>query len=329
MAGDKDYELSHSEPDAHGISGIALRRIAKAIDSLQATKLSDKRVHEARKQLKRARATLRLLRDSISDAAYRRENADLRDAARPLSEVRDGKALLEALDGLVETFGAPARALPVDGLKRALRRQRSEARSRVLHGSGKVRSQRAALRKCRARMARNTNDDRGWKVIGAGIKRTYRCGYKALAAAQSNSSMERLHEWRKQAKYFRYQLQILQPLWPAIIGELGEQAHKLTNALGKNHDLAVLRDKVMESEDEALNDATREALIALIDRRRAELRDRAFLLGQRIYEETPKVFAARLRKYWRDWKSQPDSVRRPQAILRRGSTQSGRMKWQV
>jgi hypothetical protein len=36
MAGDKDYELSHSEPDAHGISRIALRRIAKAIDSLQA-----------------------------------------------------------------------------------------------------------------------------------------------------------------------------------------------------------------------------------------------------------------------------------------------------
>jgi CHAD domain-containing protein len=309
MAIEKHYELSHSEPDAHGISRIAQRRIAKAIDSLQSTKLSDKRVHEARKQLKKARATLRLLRDSIADAAYRRENAVLRDAARPLSEVRDGKALLEALDGLVDTFGAPARALPVDGLKRALRRQRSEVRSRVLDGSGEVRSQRAELRKCRARMARISSDDRGWKVIGAGIERTYRRGYKALAAAQSNSSIERLHEWRKQAKYLRYQLQILRPLWPAIIGELSDQAHKLTNALGRNHDLAVLRDKVMESEDATFNGATRDALIALIDCRRVELRDTALLLGQRIYEEKPKVFAARFKKYWQDWISQPVSVR--------------------
>ena len=57
--------------------------------------LRDVSVHEARKQLKRARATLRLLRDGIGDTAYRRANQQLRDAARPLSGVRDAKVMLE------------------------------------------------------------------------------------------------------------------------------------------------------------------------------------------------------------------------------------------
>jgi CHAD domain-containing protein len=46
------------------------------------TKLSGEAVHSARKELKKARATLRLLRDALSDAVYKRENAALRDAAR-------------------------------------------------------------------------------------------------------------------------------------------------------------------------------------------------------------------------------------------------------
>jgi CHAD domain-containing protein len=299
------FELSRSEPDTRGVCRIVRQRIAKAGDTLRAARLTDEKVHTARKELKKARAILRLLRDSLSDGTYERENSILRDAARPLSEVRDGKVLLTTLDELVASYGAPARALPVNGLKRTLRRDRSDARRRVLNGAEGLKPQRAALQKASKRAARWPCSRHGWKVIGAGLGRTYRKGRKALDTAQSDSSVENLHEWRKQVKYLWLQLRILQPLWPGLIGELADQTHKLADYLGDNHDLAVLRTRATENEDAVSNAAGRSALLALIDRRRAELRDKAFILGRRIYEETPKEFAARFRQYWRDWKSQP------------------------
>ena len=300
-----NLELNRSEPGTCGVRVIARQRIIGAIESLQSARLTDKKVHTARKELKKARASLRLLRDSLSNSTYQRENAVLRDAARPLSEIRDGKAMLNALGALVDRYGAAVRALPVKDVKRSLRRERSDARGRILNGAKGLRPVRAALRKASQRAARWPTGRHGWKVTGGGFERTYREGRKALAAAEAKRSIERLHDWRKQAKYLWHQLQVLQPLWPGMIGELADQTHKLTNYLGDNHDLAVLREKVLECGTEPSDAAAQGALIALIDRRRAELRDKAFVLGRRIYEEKPRQFAARFAEYWREWKSRP------------------------
>ena len=299
-------ELDPSEPDTRGIRRIARKRIGKALDSLQATRSSDVAIHTARKELKKARATLRLLRDSMSDAAYHRENAALRDAARPLGPIRDGKALLDALADLVEHFDAAAKCVPVNGLKRSLRRDRADARRRIFKRAQALRQQRAALRTSGARADKWRVGHRGWDVIGSGLKRTYGKGRRAARASKTNCTVENLHEWRKQAKYLRYQLEILRPLWPGLIGELVDQVHQLTDYLGDDHDLAVLRDKAMGNRGPDSTGPS--ALIELIDRRRAELRDQAFVLGRLIYEEQPKVFAARFEKYWDDWKKQPKGV---------------------
>ena len=255
--------------------------------------------------MKKARATLRLLRDVLGDSSYDRANAVLREAARPLSEVRDGKALINALDRLMERYGDPARALPVDGLKSAMRRGQTEARRRILKRRDGLSAQRAALRECCERAVRWRVGRHGWSVIGSGFKRTYAKGRKALATAQSDRSMENLHEWRKQTKYLWHQLQVMQPLWPGLIGELADQVHKLSDYLGDDHDLAVLRETAVGLEKALPSVAARNAVIALIDRSRNQLQDKAVLLGRRIYEEKPKAFAARFGKYWREWQSQP------------------------
>jgi CHAD domain-containing protein len=301
-------EVSHSQPDTRGIRHIAQQRIEKAIEPLHSAKPTDQAVHTARKELKKARATLRLLRDAVSDATYKRENVALRDAARPLGAARDAKALITTLDKLVERYGAPARALPVNGLKRALRRERSDARRRMHNGAASVKVQRAALRKSSKRAATLPTGRHGWEVIGKGLKRTYRNGRNGLAAAESDDSASNLHEWRKQTKYLWHQLRILEPLWPGLIGELADQTHKLADYLGDDHDLAVLRERILGKEDAVPDSAALSALIALIDRRRSELKGKAFVLGRRIYEEKPKEFAARFGKYWRDWESQPEAA---------------------
>ena len=82
--------------------GIFLHQVAAAIEALEESKPN---VHSARKQLKRARATLRLLRPATGDDSYRRENVAARDAARPLSRARDDEMMSNSLAGLLEHFG--------------------------------------------------------------------------------------------------------------------------------------------------------------------------------------------------------------------------------
>src|SRR5436853_4554026 len=86
--------------------------------------LSDEDIHRARKELKRARAHLRLLRSAIGKTAYRRENARLRDVARPLREVRDAQALLKTVDDLIQNEQVASRRTALVKLRRLLEQGR-------------------------------------------------------------------------------------------------------------------------------------------------------------------------------------------------------------
>ncbi len=294
-------KLKRDETGTHGIRRIARHRIRAALQALRPGKANDRSVHEARKDLKRARATLRLLRDALGDSTYKRENAAIRDAARPLSAVRDGRVLLDALGSLIEYYGKAAEALPLDGFRRVLRRQHAQLRSSVLKQPGPLRAVRQQLREVSARSQEWRVGKEGWSVIGGGIKRTYSAGRKAFKQAQASPTDLRLHEWRKQTKYFWHQLQILEPLWPGPLGELAEQSHILTDFLGDDHDLAVLHQRALATREVFPTQAAQKALLALIERCRAGLQAKAAALGQRLYDESPAAFAARLGKYWRDW----------------------------
>src|SRR5262245_43326502 len=93
----------------------ALRRmfigcVQTALDHLEDGKAGVD-IHGARKELKRARALLRLLRNAVGDAAYRRANRTLRDVARSLSQARDAAVLLTAIDALQKQTRLPEKAL--------------------------------------------------------------------------------------------------------------------------------------------------------------------------------------------------------------------------
>src|SRR5262249_52782214 len=114
---------------------------------------------------------------------------------------------------------------------------------------------------------------------------------------------ETLHEWRKQAKYLRYQLEILRPLWPDQIGELAHEADRMGVLLGDDHDLVLLRQKLKSDADHFDNKTDLETLAALIDRRRAGLAQEAMQLGRRFFRETARNFQRRLKGYWKEWRA--------------------------
>jgi CHAD domain-containing protein len=216
--------------------------------------------------------------------------------------VRDGRVLLDTLDKLVERYGSPARAIRVDAFRRALAKDRADVRRRILKTRGALKPQRQALEKFLKRAGRWQLEEGDWEVLGTGLKRVYADGRKGLKKALAVASAEDLHEWRKQAKYLWHQLQVIEPIWPGPVGELADQAHKLSDYLGDDHDLFVLREKIVAHRKAFRSAADQEALLALVDRCGAQLREKAVILGRRIYEEKPAAFQSRLHRYWKVWK---------------------------
>ena len=83
-----------------------------------------------------------------------------------------------------------------------------------------------------------------------------------------------------------------------MLGTLADHAHDLSDHLGDDHDLALLREEVQRRREAFASPADQRHLLEEIDRRRGELQFAAISLGERIYAEKPKRFTKRLEKRW-------------------------------
>lgn len=301
--------LRHTKSGTKEVQRLLCHRIDQALKALRGNQpLSDTAVHSVRKQLKKGRADLRLLRKALGSQTYAYENTTLRDVARPLTAVRDARTFMDTLDMLVEHGDAQTHTLDLDRVRLALRDEYCEVRQRVLDEGNTLELLEASLRAARARAQRWPRERRGWSVLGAGLKRIYRNGRAAFAVVQEEPSQEHLHEWRKQVKYLWHQLQVLQPIQLGQLTTLADQAHTLANALGDDHDLAILAHKFLEEPDRFPDRATMQTLTDLIARRRVLLQEQAMTLGHRLYEEKPRLFVGRLREYWHAWRGKPSKA---------------------
>jgi CHAD domain-containing protein len=294
--------LRHTKSGTTEVQRFLCHHIDQALKALQGNQpLADAAVHSARKQLKKGRADLRLLRKALGSQTYAYENTVLRDVARPLTAVRDARTFMDTLDTLVEHGGVQPQALDLDRVRQALREEYGAVRQRILEEGHTLELLEASLQAARARAQRWPLGRRGWSVLGAGVKRIYRNGREAFAVAQADPSPEHLHEWRKQVKYLWHQLQVLQPIQLGQLMTLADQAHALANALGDDHDLALLAQKFLEESDRFPDRATIQTLADLMAHRRALLQEQAMTLGHHLYEEKPRRFVDRLQEYWRAW----------------------------
>jgi CHAD domain-containing protein len=314
------FELKPDQSVRKGVRRLMRKQMDEALEKLTQNESRDEAVHEARKCFKKMRAVLRLVQPVIGKRSYRQENACLRDAGRPLTEVRDAKILVETLDQLAERFKDHVGDRTFGQARAALQDNLRLVRKRVLDKEDAFAVAADVVQQAGKRIKDCTDVPNKWVGVGPGVEEVYRRAREAHQVAMTDRTVEALHEWRKQAKYLRYQLEVLRPLWPERLEELANEADRMSELLGDDHDLATLRGMLMKEPEHYGDESDREMLFTLIDRRRAELEQEAMLLAERFFQERPRAFARRLHGYWKTWRKQTEQEESEQHWLATAGT---------
>lgn len=193
--------LRPGEPLAEGIGRVLTEPLDHALACLDTDEDRDAAVHELRKALKRSRAVLRVVRPIVGEEPYRRENAALRDAARPWGAARDGVVLVRTAESL-----GGASVLDRDRLPEDTRRVLLEARTRV--------------------PALTSGPAWAEATHAPGVQRVLDRARRDLRRAERDGTTERLHRWRKDVKYLAHQAELLLCRVDGDVAELADASRE-------------------------------------------------------------------------------------------------------
>jgi CHAD domain-containing protein len=251
-------------------------------------------IHGARKDLKKTRSLLRLARPALGKKEYRRQSHHLRDVARSISAARDADVMVETVDALSERY---AGQLPKESFTALRERLARDAGRRQSDGDA-VAGALAELEQAAARIAELPVEDADADALRRGAVRAYARGREALAQAREEPSVAHMHDWRKRVKDLWYHQRLLADCWPGVLEAQAEEAHRLSDLLGDDHDLAVLIDTLDASSGPASDvPVDEDPVVELARRRREELQRQALALGRLVYAEKPRAYDRRLRHY--------------------------------
>lgn len=308
------FTLGADEPLSVGLRRLSLDEFDRAIGGLTQGSDLDQAVHEARKSMKRLRALLRLIRDTLGEDVYRAENERLRDAGRLIGPVRDSAVLVAEVSGIRQRYSSHLRRTTMEGIESRLIERHAAIKQALADDPARLRDVVVALRSARARYrvwpiegddaagARGrTPVEHSFDVLRSGLERTYRRGRKEMRRARDHPTGHNFHQWRKRVKYLRHQMELLQPLWPEMIGGYVSVLTDLGELLGEEHDLSELL-RLIASEPGLCDDAVERSLLtALAQHRRSEVQTAALMIGRRVYAERPGQFTERMSAYWSAW----------------------------
>ncbi len=205
-----------SEEPLIAVRRICNERIKFARRKLPHTGQADA-VHAVRKEIKKLRALIDLVREDMDRSAYRQAKKSLRWVADTLAVSRDARVILNAFDDLARSKShqfSPIRKHLRERCRHALR----QLAKRDFSGRADER-----LRNVKRHLCCLKQPNSGWMTIQAGVARSYQRGRQCFHQVVDNPSAENLHAWRKAVKQIENQLRLICPKWPQKIAET-EQA---------------------------------------------------------------------------------------------------------
>lgn len=294
------FHFKKKESPTKAARRLSRERIGKALAHLQKCDRLEA-VHSVRKEIKKVRATLELVRERIDEDAYRKYEKTLRVAAKHLRDARDAHVRPRTLEQLTVHFKGRLPARPFVEIKKALRQNCGEETREFLKGKSVATVDRL-LRKINRRARSLKVRAEGWMAIQSGLRESYSRGRKAFELVRGEASPENFHQWRKHVQDLWHQLRLLRPVQLDNLRAAAGEMKTLSQQLGNDHDLVMLRRFVTRR---CARKHAREAklLNKLIELRQKELRSTALALGVQFYTEKPSRFCRRIENYWRAWRA--------------------------
>ena len=292
------YRLRSGESVVEGVRRVAVEQVEAALGEVANPELDrGETVHQVRKRCKKLRGLLRLVRPVLGKT-YAEENAWYRDAARPLSGVRDAESVIEAFDELLSWKKAQVDGSRAETVREALVTRRQRIAEQQTDLDERLAAFASRMGEGRARVESWSLDADGFKAIAGGLEETYRRGREAMRAAYDEGTPESFHEWRKRVKYGWYHHRLLVDVWKPVLDVRRELYSELSDLLGDDHDLVVLRQTLEADPPQFGGWENVDPLLGVIERRRRKLQEQAGKLGARLYAEKPKAFRKRMGALW-------------------------------
>jgi CHAD domain-containing protein len=199
-----------------------------------------------------------------------------------------------ALDALSDLGEIPMSARTVQTVKARIDRQREQAETTVLteemreHLKAELKAAHNAVRDWSLRHRRF--DD-----VADGLTETYHRARRAMPEEWAHASNEDLHDLRKRVVEHRYQMELIEPLWPKLGRLWVSEAQRLRDRLGRHQDLSVLAAQLRPKGSLA---PWRDRLLPLVQQRQREHAKTAARLARRLFAEKPAAFRDRLLRLW-------------------------------
>ncbi|HKA81535.1 MAG TPA: CHAD domain-containing protein [Xanthobacteraceae bacterium] len=249
-------------------------------------------VHDFRRAMKRWRALLRLFEPFVGEEA-RRLRDEARDLARALTGARNAQSALDALDDL-EKHGLALSPRSIRGLRRRIEHIRLAAETTLLNADMRLRLG-SALDQAETVIERWPLHTVVFDDIADQLARFYRGVRQLIPEHWASAEPEDLHELRKWVVIHRYQMDIVEPLWPRFAKMWTGEAQRLRDRLGKHQDMLMLEGLTGPHQPLA---RWRSRLAPAIAERRAAHVAASARIAARLFVEKPNTFRRRLDAMW-------------------------------
>lgn len=271
------YRFEGRHPLAAEVRRVFHEEAVAAIACLEQTDCGDrgKSIHEARKSVKKMRALLRLVKAHLPKRTSREENAQLRDAGRRLSELRDSQAVIEAFEKVREHLGLRESILRAAAKLLATRQQNI---MQTVDLNAVILATAEDLREADRRAAAWKLTSDGFSLVETGLEKSYKRGRHARTAARKERTAEAFHAWRKRVKEHWYHTRLLSGVESKDWNSRAQSLKTFETLLGDDHNLAVLI-AIFKADNRFAPVSGKLAEVSL------QLRDEALDLGSKLYKK--------------------------------------------
>jgi CHAD domain-containing protein len=277
------------DADLHG----EIRRIVEEECALVRAQLSDigpghvdEGIHESRKAFKRLRSLLRLARPALGDDEFDRADQLVRAFGKRLAAPRDTYVLIRTWDWLVASMGDP---IPLDDveLPRKVRgilvAHYLEAIEATIHASAEPQRVTQDLETLEELIADAHLWQYGEREVQESIRVQFDRCRQLWKKAERKPSEKRLHRLRREAKYLMHQLELASAFVKKSDRKLIENLDQMVEALGKDHDLAVLREAMDAEVAKFASGEDMKVIHKAIRKTQKGLRKKARSVGEKVF----------------------------------------------